>query len=80
MQITVRRYAGLRAWMKYMGVKMPSRPASAMATAQRFKAKSTISAGTGLGNRVSGKKKGPHRNPMHKGFRWGNGMLPVGDA
>ena len=59
MQITVRRYAGLRAWMKYMGVKMPSLPASAMAAAQRFKAKLTISAGTGLGNRLSRKKKIP---------------------
>ena len=63
MQITLRRYAGLRAWMKYMGVKMPSLPASAKATAQRFKVKSTISAGTELDRCVSGKKKSPHRNP-----------------
>ena len=35
--ITVRLYAGLRAWIKYIGVNMPSRPASAMAVAQRFK-------------------------------------------
>ena len=34
-------YAGLRAWIKYIGVKMPSRPASAMATAQRFKVSNT---------------------------------------
>ena len=35
------RYSGLRAWMKYIGVKMPSRPASAIATAQRFKVSAT---------------------------------------
>ena len=32
---------GLRAWMKYIGVKMPSRPASTMATAQRFRVSAT---------------------------------------
>ena len=37
------RYSGLRAWMKYIGVKMPSWPASAMATAQRFKFSDTRS-------------------------------------
>ena len=31
------RYSGLRGWIKYIGVKVPSRPASAIATAQRFR-------------------------------------------
>ena len=30
-------YTGLRTWTRYIGVKMPSRPASASAAAQRFK-------------------------------------------
>ena len=34
-------YAGFRAWIKYIGVKMPSRPASAIATAHRFKVSAT---------------------------------------
>ena len=35
------RYAGLRAWIKYIGVKMPSRPASVKAAAHRFKVSDT---------------------------------------
>ena len=33
--------SGLRAWMKYIGVKIPRRPASAIAAAQRFNVSDT---------------------------------------
>ena len=34
---TLARYAGLRAWKKYIGVMIPSRPDSTNATAQKFR-------------------------------------------
>ncbi len=35
------RYSGSRAWMKYIGVKIPSRPASAMTSAHRSRVSAT---------------------------------------
>ena len=46
-------YFGLRAWRKYIGVKMPSRPASAMAEAQRSRVFATRTVPRGTARRVS---------------------------
>ena len=38
----IARYPGLRPWIKYIGEKIPSRPASAIAAPQRFNVSATL--------------------------------------